>query len=214
MHPDHTHFPSFPGPLSTLRTFPSSPKWKVYQVQSLLPIYSLEPGQTTSCQLLKDNRVFSHSQYPSDVINCEELQFNIPTTVLRDFFNGFLSRLFLFGGLVGGGGEGCGRSLLCLSFLTMNLQSSVLLQKKLSCHLQVVVAHIMDFHIVFGDGMDHRHQHGLQEQHNPGISAWPPEVAQTVDITMTPGSRTDHRHQHSFKQQHRSLMPTWLLAAE
>lgn len=77
-----------------------------------------------------------------------------------------------------------------------------------------MIAHIMDFHIVFSDGMDHRHQHGLQEQHSPGISAWPSEVVQTLDITITSGSRTDHRHQHSFKQQHRSLMPTWLLAAE
>lgn len=38
MHPDHTHVPIFPGPPPPLG---NSPRKEKYQVQSVLPIYSL-----------------------------------------------------------------------------------------------------------------------------------------------------------------------------
>lgn len=62
MHPDYIHFLVFPGP------FP--PRWpisrkrrrieKKYQVQFVLPIFSLEHGQTPSGQALNKEWVFPY----------------------------------------------------------------------------------------------------------------------------------------------------------
>jgi hypothetical protein len=48
-------------------------------------------------------------------------------------------------------GRGCHRNLLCLSFLTVRIQSLIPLQKKLPCLLQSAKACIMDFPVVSGD---------------------------------------------------------------
>lgn len=81
MHPDHTHFPVFPGslPLVTL------PEKKKKRKEIVLFMYSLEHAQTSSDQTLP-------SLLP-ETINCE----GSLSQFLRILFTGFLSRLFLLG---------------------------------------------------------------------------------------------------------------------
>lgn len=58
--------------------------------------------------------------------------------------------------------KGCHRSFSCFffSFLTVNLQSSILLEEKFPCPLQSAAARIMVFYMFSGEGMDHGHPHG------------------------------------------------------
>lgn len=82
------------------------------------------------------------------------------------------------------------RGLLCLSFSTVSLQSSIPLQKKHACPLQSAAARIMDVHMVSGYSTGRR---------------------QTMDIPKAFGGNKDHEHQP--QGQHSSLSPTWLRAA-
>lgn len=126
--------------------------------------------------------------------------------------NGFLSRLFLFLFFGVRGGAGVAKVVaeaFCLSFSTVNLKSSIALQKKLSCPLQLVAAWILDFHVVAGGSSDHGK--GFQWQHGPWTSAWPPVVVQTTDFNTALCFITRHKHQHAFRQQHRPQTSTWPL---
>lgn len=58
MHPNHTHFVVFPGPTPTVVTSPPpkrrKQKDKIYQIQFVLSIYSLERAQIPGGQPLKE----------------------------------------------------------------------------------------------------------------------------------------------------------------
>lgn len=95
------------------------------------------------------------------------------------------------------GERGCPRSFLCFASSTVSLQSSVPLQKKLSCPSQSVAAEIIELHMVSGSTKGHRHQHG------PQIGRLQ-VAAQARDTHMVFGGNTDHS---------KSLTPVWSLVA-
>lgn len=96
---------------------------------------------------------------------------------------GFLARLLLWDGA-----GGCGRSLLCLSFSTVSLQSWTALQR-LPCPLQS------------GSGSaDHRLARGIGQQHTPWTSAQPLSTACATNLSMVPRVSTGHRQQHDPRQ--------------
>lgn len=67
----------------------------------------------------------------------------------------------------------------------------------------------MDFHLVSGNNVDdHRHPHGLQQQHRPWTSAWAQwQAVQATDTntalshSLSPRGSMDQGHQHGPQQQ-------------
>ena len=137
---------------------------KKYQVLFVLPIYLMEHAQIPSGQPIKENSVLSHQKSSA----MKNYTLGSLVTMFRILFNGFLSRLFLFVGTVRGRERYCQRNLLCLLFSTVSLQLSMLLQKKLPCFLQLAAVWIIDFQMISGDSVDHRHPHGLRHQQDQG----------------------------------------------
>lgn len=89
MHSDHTHFPFHLSSPSCLLPSP-----KIHQVQFVLPIYSLEHGQTPNGQPFKNMWVLSHITKSYQLWKSYTLA---PLSqFLRTFFNNFMSGLFLF----------------------------------------------------------------------------------------------------------------------
>lgn len=128
-------------------------------------------------------RKLSPSPAPSPgAINCEDLHFSHPITILSILSSGFLLKLFLLWGLEGEGfqlgGRGCHRSLLCFSFSTVWLQYHWE-KKSFLCFGQhgpltttwaLVTAWTTVLSVVSGDAgdtTDHWHQYGPQLQHTP-----------------------------------------------
>lgn len=116
--------------------------------------------------------------------------------------------------------QGLSQSLLCPSFSTDSLRSSLPLYKQLCCHFLSEEAWITDFYmfsgnstalqeagqitnicIVFGDKTGHGHPHSPQLQYDHGarhgflVAAW------TIDINIASGSIPGQSHQHGFSQQ-------------
>jgi hypothetical protein len=80
-----------------------------------------------------------------------------------------------------------------LSF-TLNLQSSIPLQNKLSCTLE-----IMTFYVTPGDTMNKRYSPGLQQKHGPRTSAWIPVIVQIMAINIALSCSIDYRNYHGLQ---------------
>lgn len=116
--------------------------------------------------------------------------------------------LFCFGRIEWG--QGCHRSLLCLFFSTVCLQSSMPLEKWFPCPLQS--AWITDFHMVSGDNTGYRHshglsisthhrpQHGLQWQYRPwtltrpSVTAWASDSIVALSSSAGQGCQCGRAH--------------------
>lgn len=128
MHPDLTYFPVLLSlsphhynPASLTEEDKMKRKKKTYCVQFVLPIFSMEYGQTPNAQTVKENWVLPYLPLP-EAINYEELQFGIPLTFFKEFSSksSCLDCYFFMGR---NRERGCQRRVLCLSIPYMNLQS-------------------------------------------------------------------------------------------
>lgn len=72
-----------------------------------------------------------------------------------------------------------------VSLSTVSLQSSTSAQEA-PLSFTVRGAQSVDFHMVFGGGMDPRHPQGLRQQDRLQTSARPPVAVQTTDINTAP----------------------------
>lgn len=111
---------------------------------------------------------------------------------------------------VGLRGEAYQKSLPCLLFSTVSLQSWIALQKKLPCLLQSVSACTVDvlgqhrpkYQHGFRRQQKYEHPHGLQRQLRPQTSTLA-SAAAGPDSHMVHGGSIAQRHQHGFRWQHR-----------
>lgn len=155
---------------------------------------------------LKNSETVSLSLPPSsllpEAINHEELLSASLSQVLNVLFNG--SCLDFLGGDVGR--KGCYRSLLCLSFCTVSLKSSIPLLF-LTIYSQWQHGSCT---MVTGDSMAHGHQHDFRQYHRPQVSTWPLDArlwtpakpmasASIIDIIMVLDGSTDIGHQHGLQ---------------
>lgn len=153
---------------------PQKKRKKKYQVRFVLPIYSLEQGQTPSGQPLKENWVPPYPHPCQKPLTVESYTLASLLQFLRVVLNDFLSRLFLYWRKRGGG---LSTSLPCLSFSTVSLQSSTPLQRNSfalyrqqqhrSCSSTrfLVAVHTIYISPVLAFNMDHGPHHGSQWQH-------------------------------------------------
>lgn len=113
---------------------------KIKQLQFVPPIHSLEHGQTSSRQSLRENCTLLQSHPPSRNHQLQRATLQDPYRNFEEFSSmpSCLGWVFLERG-----GWGQHRSRLCLSFSTISLQSSTPLQKKLPCPSQSAAARII-----------------------------------------------------------------------
>lgn len=105
------------------------------------------------------------------------------------------------------------KSFLCPCFSTESIVIDSIANAGFFFPLQSARAWITNFHMAFGDSMDHGHSHDLWHQHMPWPSTLSPVAVQTTDINMVLCNSTDQRHHHRLQQQHRLRTPTWTLIA-
>lgn len=156
MHPDCIHSPVLPGlPSSHLglslkhRDAPSP--------VCVTCIYSLQQARTP----LKQTESFP---LPSTrAINCEELHFGIPTTILKSPLQYLQSKLFLGTRVAVKETFNVPHSQLESAVMDITIKDTSL--------LITVAAYITHIHMVSGDSTDHTHQHGLKEEHRPLVAA-------------------------------------------
>ena len=120
-------------------------------------------------------------------------------------------------------GRGCHRSLLCLPFSTVRLQSLILQQKILRCPLQSKATWLMNFQTVSGYSRDHEHPLVSISYHRLQTLVWSPVSVHTKNTmkaficstgcgpNMTHCSNMAYRHTHNFR--HRPRISTWPPAA-
>ena len=174
------------------------PSWKEKEkivnknkVHFLFSTCSLERGQAPSCQPPKESWVLAHP-HPCGAIHCGELH----SSTLIVMFKGSFWWLPVYAVTFGVGwtrGRGCHRTLLCPFFSTVHLQSLLPLQEELPCPLHAVGARITGFYMISGNRTKHEHSYGLQHQHMPRNSSWPPVAARPADINMTLCHSAGHR---------------------